>query len=663
MMAPAAQATPRSGLVVVRILQSLGVLPWLALAGIAAGGALWFGAREWADRVWLAALMVTGSVVVMHTVRRALQGRWATDLIAALAIVGAAVMDQPLAGLIVVLMQTGGEALERYAAGRASDALRVLEMDRPQHAHVRREGGVLDVAAEDVRVGDTVIVRPGELVPCDGVVVEGNSDLDTSRITGEPLPVAIVPGSVVMSGSINDDRVFALRATALAEASQYARIVELVRSAQETQAPFQRLAERYAVWFTPLTLVIALGAAALSGDWDRALAVLVVATPCPLILAPPIAFIGGINRAARQYVIVRNGAALERLARADVGVFDKTGTLTIGKPRVSAVIPEPALTRRELLQLAASVEQGSSHLLARTLVDAAAEEGIALLPLHDAIESAGRGVVGSVGPRRVAVGSHSYIAERLSDGSGTEHAGPPLAGLVAYVAVDGRLAGTVTYADQLRPTVGDVLADLATLGITRRVLLSGDHEGNVQAVAALTGITEAHGDLLPEDKVAAVRALTASGHAVLMVGDGTNDAPALTAASVGIALAVHGGGVTAEAADIVILVDDLARVGEAIRISRRTMAIARQSVRVGLTLSAVAMIAAAFGHIPPTAGALLQEVIDVAVILNALRASAAPSSRSRARGRSDDVESRPRYGEAAPAGELLGTASPRAGRA
>ena len=604
--------------VVARMVRSLGLLPWLALGGIAVGGALWFGRPEAANRVWLLMLVATGSVVIVRTARRAWHGQWASDLIAALAIVGAAAMDQPLAGLIVVVMQTGGEALERYAEGRASDALRALEADRPQRAHVRREGHVIDVAARDVRVGDEVIVRPGELVPCDGIVSEGEASLDTSRLTGEPLPVHIEPGSTVMSGSITGDRGFAMRATAEADASQYARIVELVRSAQESRAPFQRLADRYAIWFTPVAIVLAVAAAVLSHDRVRALAVLVVATPCPLILAAPIAFIGGINRAARRQIIVRNGDALERLSRVSVGVFDKTGTLTIGKPKVSAVTPSSGFDRRELLRVAASAEQGSSHLLARTLVDAATAEGVALEPVRDAVDSPGRGVTGRVGSNIVAVGSHSFVTE-LSSASI-----PLLEGLTAYVLVDGRFAGTVQYADALRPGVPAILHDLGSLGVRRRILLSGDHEGNVLATAARAGITEARGDLLPEDKVAAVRELVTSGASVMMVGDGTNDAPALVAATVGIALGGHGGGVTTEAADIVVLVDELARVADAIRISRRTMMIARQSVWVGLTLSGVAMVAAAFGYIPVITGALLQEVIDVAVILNALRASFAP---------------------------------------
>lgn len=612
---------PQRRIPVRSMLASLSVLTWLALAGIAAGGGGWLATPELGNRIWMVMLIATGGVVVVQTARRAWHGQWASDLIAALAIVGAIAMDQPLAGLIVVVMQTGGEALERFAEGRASDALRKLEADRPMHAHLQQGDRVVDVAANEVKPGDLIVVRPGELVPCDGAVTEGTGSLDTSRLTGEPLPQTIGPGSTVMSGSINGDRAFVMRATADAAASQYARIVELVRSALESKAPFQRLADRYAVWFTPIAILIAAAAAALSRDWNRALAVLVVATPCPLILAAPIAFIGGINRAARRQIIVRNGGALERLSRVTVGVFDKTGTLTIGKPTVSEVIPSPPFDRRQLLQLAASVDQSSSHLMARTLVDAALEENLTLESVRDATESPGRGVIGRVGSQVVAVGSHAFISSLVS-ANATEGASMlPIDGLVAYVAVDGGYAGSVRYADALRPGVQAILEDLASLGLRRRILLSGDHEANVRSTAALLGITDARGDLLPGDKVAVVGELVAAGDAVLMVGDGTNDAPALAAATVGIALGGHGGGVTTEAADIVLLVDDLSRVGDAIRISRRTMSIARESVWVGLTLSGVAMVVAAFGFIPPVTGALLQEVIDVAVILNALRAS------------------------------------------
>lgn len=596
----------------------------MATTAVLAGAVAWLlKSPVWPDRIWLAALVLSGAVVVLRTVRGALRGQWASDLVATLAIVTAVVMNQPLAGLIVVVMQTGGEALERYAEGRASRAVQQLEADRPKVAHVLRHGELTDLRADEVLVGDIAIIRPGEPVPCDGVVVEGTTVLDTSMLTGESIPQTIEPGVWVSSGSINSDRLFTMRATAIAKASQYERIVQLVRSALASKAPFQRIADRYAVWFTPITLSVAVIAAVTSGDYQRFLAVLVVATPCPLILAPPIAIIGGINRAARRQIIVRNGAAIERLAEANVAVLDKTGTLTVGKPVVHDVVPHTPFTRDEVLRLAGAVEQGAGHLLARTLVDAAMAENATLPPAREVVESPGRGVVGLVGSDTVAVGSHGFIAEHLTADPGNSIPAASDVGLKAYVAINGRFAGIAVYDEQLRSDVPAILVDLATLGIRRTLLLSGDHADNTRAVATALGITEVRGDMLPEDKVAVVKELTAAGERVLMVGDGTNDAPALSAATVGIALAGHGGGVTAEAADLVILVDELNRVPEAIRISRRSMSIAKQSIWAGLGLSGIAMLFAAAGKIDPIPGALLQEVIDIAVILNALRASAA----------------------------------------
>ncbi len=600
-------------------------LPGIATLGLAVGGILWISTPLWGHRLWLAVLIATGSIVVWRTVRDAIHGRWAADIIASLSIATAAVMDQPLPGLIVVIMQTGGEALERFAEGRASDAVRALEADRPEHAHVRRDESTVDIPANDVVVGDIIIVRPGELIPCDGIVTQGTAQVDTSRLTGEPLPVSIAPGSSVSSGGINGSRPFVMRATAVAAESQYARIVELVRTAQATKAPFQRMADRYAIWFTPLTLVVAGIAAILSGDSTRVLAVLVVATPCPLILAPPIAVIGGINRAARQYIILRSGTVMERLGHVDVAVFDKTGTLTIGKPTVADVHPLPPFTRNTLLTLAAAIEQGSSHLLARSLVDAAIAEHNILPAPRDIAEEAGRGVTGIVDNDHIAVGSHSFLRSHLDEDGIKSLDAASTDGLRAYVAINRAFAGFITYADQIRPGVKQVLTELGTLGIHRLVLLSGDHETSAQAVADVVGIREVHGDLMPEGKVDAIHALNAQHHEVLMVGDGTNDAPALSTAAVGVALAGHGGGVTAEAADVVVLIDDLSRVPKAIRISKRTMRIAQQSMWAGLLFSGVAMGFAAAGYIAPTAGAILQEVIDVAVILNALRASSASS--------------------------------------
>jgi heavy metal translocating P-type ATPase len=562
--------------------------------------------------------------VVWQTLWGIVVGRFAADLVAMLAIVTALLLREPLAGLIVVLMQTGGEALELYAQGRASEAVRELEAAAPRMAHRFVAGQLEDVAAEAVSVGDELLLRPGELLACDAVVLEGRSHVDASRLTGEPVPVSAQPGVRLLSGSLNLEGPLTVRATAPASESQYARIVELVRTAQHSKSPLQRLADRYAVWFTPLTLAVCAGAYLLSGDPIRVLAVLVVATPCPLILATPVAVVGGINRAARRGIIFRHGTALEQLGRVRVAVFDKTGTLTIGRPTVDRVLPVAPFTEHELLRLAGGVEHGSGHLLARTLVQEAIERGIALPSGKHITEAPGQGVTGEVEGHQVTVGGWSYVTHRHPAAQPALRgllARTPGPGLRAYVAVDAQGAGLIEYADRLRPDLADFVPRLRRLGVSRIVLLSGDDQANATAVARAVGIDEAHGDLLPEAKVAYVQRLMKEGERVLMVGDGTNDAPALSTATVGIALASGGGGISAEAADAVILADDPTRVVEAIEISRRTLGLARQSIWVGLGLSSAAMIVASFGYIPPVAGALLQEAIDVAVILNALRAA------------------------------------------
>jgi heavy metal translocating P-type ATPase len=546
------------------------------------------------------------------------------DLVATLAVVVAVVLVRPLAGLVIVLMQTGGEALDEYAEGRASAAVRALEEDAPRIAHRLRgadESEVDDLAVDEVEVGDLLLVRPGEMVPCDGVVVDGFSHVDTSRLTGEPLPLEAQEGATLMSGSLNLESALTIRATAVAGESQYARIVELVRSAQASKAPLQRLADRYAVWFTPITLIVCALAFAASHDWDRVLAVLVVATPCPLILATPVAIIGGVNRAARAHVVVRNGGALEQLAAARVAIFDKTGTLTVGTPEVSQVVSFGAMPEREILRLAAAVENHSGHLLGRSVVSAAGAAGIPLGSAERVLEDAGRGVRGEVDGRDVSVGARSFVATSAYDGEAPRGNGAPEPGLRAFVVVDGRWEGYIEFADRLRDGLPAFFQQLRDLGITRTMLLSGDSVAHTTAVATEVGIADARGELLPGDKVGVVNELVNAGERVLMVGDGTNDAPALSAAHVGVALAAHGGGITAEAADVVILTDDVTRVADMIRLSRRTLRIARQSIRIGLGLSALAMVVAALGYIPPVVGAALQEGLDIAVILNALRTS------------------------------------------
>jgi heavy metal translocating P-type ATPase len=572
--------------------------------------------------IWFAGLVVLGAPVVWETLMGALRGRFASDVVATLAVISAALLDQPFVGLVIVLMQTGGEALERYAEGRASEAVRALEAAAPRTAHRLRGDAIEDIRADDVVVGDVLLVRPGELIPCDAIVIDGSAHIDASMLTGEPLPISASRDTHLMSGSANLDGALTVRALALARESQYARIVDLVRSAQSSKAPLQRVADRYAVWFTPATIVVCALAYFVSHDWLRVLAVLAVATPCPLILATPVAFIGGINRAARRHIIIRHGTALEQLGRATVAVFDKTGTITIGQPRVSRVIPANGRPPNEVLRLAGAIERSSGHLLARTLVDAAESTGVVIPQARDTVEAAGRGVAGMVEGQHVVVGARSFVVEETPGAIATLDAfEPTTAGLRAYIAIDGAVAGIVEYADKLRPGVSDVFREITSMGVRRIILLSGDHTDNAKTVAAAVGISEVHGDLLPEDKVRVVRELALKGESVLMVGDGTNDAPALSAAAVGIALAGHGGGITAEAADVVVLIDDLSRVPEAMRIGRRTMRIARESIIVGLGASLIAMVVAAMGFIPPTPGALLQEGIDLAVILNALRAS------------------------------------------
>lgn len=599
------------------------VIPIAAVAFALAGSALRIalGDARIGNGVWLAGLALTGAPVVWRTVRQMVRGHFATDVVATLAIVTALLLREPLAGLIVVLMQTGGEALERFAEGRASDAVRALEEQAPRIAHRMLDGHVEDVPVDAVGIGDALLVRPGEMIPCDAVTVEGHSLVDMSRLTGEPMPVVAGPETRLLSGTLNGEGSLVIRATAVARESQYARIVELVRSAEATKAPLQRLADRYAVWFTPATLVVCAASWLASGDPTRALAVLVVATPCPLILATPVAIIGGINRAARRQIIMRSGVALERLDKIDIAVFDKTGTLTLGQPSVARVVARVPWSEREVLRFAAAVEQHSGHLLARPVVEAALALGAPLPTPLRVQEAPGQGVIGVVDGRQVAVGGRAYVLASLrAENRSQPRSDGDLPGLRAYVAIDGALAGIIEYADHIRSAAAKMLETLARLGVRRTLLLSGDSEANARAVAAELGIGEALGNLLPADKVARVAALSGAGHRVLMVGDGTNDAPALEQADVGIALAGHGGGITAEAADVVVLADDLARVGEAVAIGQRTMRIARQSIWVGLSLSGVAMLFAAAGAIPPVIGALLQETIDVAVIINALRA-------------------------------------------
>jgi heavy metal translocating P-type ATPase len=604
-------------------------LPIAATLAILAGGAAMLlpnGSRA-SHLVWTAGLALCGAPVVYSTLRGLFRGKFAADVIASMTVVTALALGHPIVGLVIVIMQTGGEALERLAEGRASEALRALQETAPRKAHRVTIDSVEEIDVSEMQRGDVILVRPGEIVPCDGEIIAGRSHLDTATLTGEPLPRKASVGDTVLSGSINKESPLTIRANVVGEESQFARIVALVREAQTSKAPLQRIADRFAAWFTPATVTVCVVAFLISGEWDRVLAVLAIATPCPLILATPVAILGGMNRSARRQILVRNGGALEALARTSAIVFDKTGTITVGQPRVSRVLAVNSVPESEVLRLASAVEQGSGHLLARTLVTEARERGLLANTAAEIVEAPGRGVEGEIEGRHVAVGARSFIAERYP---ATKNFITDLdvrhdhANLRAYVAIDGEVVGLVEYGDMIRDGIADLVKSLHAANIPQVLLLSGDRAENVRAIAHEAGIHESRGDMLPEDKVAIVKRLIDDGQTVVMLGDGTNDAPALGTASVGIALASHGRGIATEAADVILLADDPSRVLDAIMISRRTMRIARQSIWFGLAVSGIGMVFAAAGAIVPIAGAAIQEVVDLAVILNALRASRSP---------------------------------------
>ena len=584
------------------------------LIALLAAAGLVVGLLTRSDAVFLVTLIAGGTPLVLETVKGIFRGRFAADIVATLAIVTAVILGQYFAGVVIVLMQSGGEALEAYAMRRASSSLEALMARAPKVAHRARGAEVEDVPVEAVRVGDEVLVRPGDLVPVDAEVIEGSSNVDQSALTGEPLPLRAAAGTHLLSGSVNLDGALRARALRPSEQSQYQQIVHLVEQARRERPPIQRLADRFAVWFTPVTLLMCGIAFLVTGSTTSILAVLVVATPCPLILATPVAVIAGISRAADLGVIVKHGRAIEQLGRASVVVFDKTGTLTLGQPTVAHVEGLDGISAAEVLRLAAAVEQLSAHHLAHAVVEAGRGTTRSLPSVTEFRENPGRGVSGTVEGRQIHVGSPRHMSD-----VGIAVSESAADGTAAYVAVDGHIVGTIQFADRLRHQVPSLMQRLVVLGVRETVMLTGDREAPAQAIAAQAGIRTVRANLMPGDKVAAVRELTRTHGNVLMVGDGINDAPALAAATVGVALGAHGTAVSAEAADVVLLVDDIARLGDAMAISRRMRRIALQSIGVGLGVSFALMVVASLGYITPAAGAVMQEALDAAVILNALR--------------------------------------------
>jgi heavy metal translocating P-type ATPase len=547
------------------------------------------------------------------------RGKFGLDIVAALSMAGALVFGEHLAAVVVALMYAGGQYLESFAEGRARREMTKLLSRVPRTALRHQDGRLEEVGLEVLEPGDRIMVRHGEVVAVDGTVAKGVAVLDQAALTGEALPVQQHAGEAIMSGATNAGDTFDLVVSARAEASTYAGIVRLVEAAQQSKAPMSRLADSFAMVFLAVTVAIAGAAWILTGDPIRALAVLVVATPCPLILAVPVAIISGVSRAAKLGILIKGGRALENLARVRTLVIDKTGTLTHGAARLVSVEPATGFQSDEILALAASLDQASSHVIAQALVAAAREKGCALTTPDRVTETAGEGVEGLVGGRKVAVGGTGFVAARVSDGFGDAPQNVPPGAVLVAVAVDGRMAGRLVLSDELRGGTKELLDGMRAAGIKRIVLASGDRAAVADAVVAGLRIDAVRADLTPDQKIAVIRDERRKAP-VLMVGDGVNDAPALAAADVGIAMGARGAAAASEVADVVLLVDRLDRVLTALRIAARSRNIALQSVYAGVGLSFVGMVVAAFGYLTPVRGALVQEVIDIAVILNALRA-------------------------------------------
>jgi heavy metal translocating P-type ATPase len=578
---------------------------------------------------WLATLYVSAIIVwtLVGMVRDVMRGHVGLDVLAVVAMVATLAVGEYVASLIIVLMLSGGEALEDYAGRRAKKELTALLDRSPQTAHVIVHPGdstsdeVRDAAADDVRIGDVLLVRPAEIVPVDGVLLSESGTFDESSLTGESMPVSRGAGEEVLSGAINGSRAVRIRAVRRSADSQYQQIVALVRDAQESKAPVVRLADRFAIPFTAVSLVIAGAAWGISGDPTRFAEVLVLATPCPLLIAAPVAFLGGLSRAAKAGIIIKGGAVIEQLARVRSAAFDKTGTLTQGRPVLIEVRAVAGWDADEVLRLAASAEQYSSHVLAEGIRRAAADRDLAIDAASEAHEVATNGVSAVVGGRSIVVGKPAYIASLAPD---TERADLVPGQAAAYVAVDGRFAGVLVLADDPRQESQAVVTWLREHGVERISMLTGDARPTAESIAHVVGITDIHAELLPPEKVHLAAQLRP--RPVLMVGDGVNDAPVLAAADIGIAMGAKGATAAGDAADAVILKDSLTKVVDAVAIGRHTLRVAYVAIWIGIGISIALMLIATTGVIPAVAGALIQELVDLATILYALRALTGPPS-------------------------------------
>ncbi|HCM87668.1 MULTISPECIES: heavy metal translocating P-type ATPase [Enterococcus] len=571
-----------------------------------------FHQNQWA--FWLVSIVggIMTISMLIGMIKTLRSGKYGVDILAITAIVATLLVGDYWASLVVLIMLTGGDSLEDYASHQASRELRSLLDNSPQVAHRIDGEEISELAVDEVQVGDLILVKPGELVPVDGRVVAGESSVDESSLTGESKPIEKKLNDELMSGSINGDAALRFKVTKSAKDSQYQTLVKLVKESEAKPAHFVRLADRYAVPFTLIAYVIGGVAWFVSKDPVRFAEVLVVASPCPLILAAPVALVAGMSRSSRNGVVVKTGTTIEKLARAQSIAFDKTGTLTEGKLSVEDIhVTAGDFSKEELITYVASAEQESSHILARSLVAYAKEEKLTLFPVADLEEVTGEGIRATINGKKIRVGKASFVGSTIE--LSNEHT-------AVYVSLDDQSIGYITFTDIVRRESADTIKQLKELGIKKTIMLTGDHQSIANEIASEVGITEVHAECMPEEKINVLKSLSEEDRPGIMVGDGVNDAPALAVADIGIAMGAHGSTAASESADAVILKDDLSRVSEAVRLSQDTMRIAKQSVLIGIVICVVLMLIASTGIIPALLGAALQEVIDTVSILSALRA-------------------------------------------
>lgn len=561
-------------------------------------------------------ITITGTLIALSMLKEMIKtlrsGSYGVDLLAITAVAATLAVGQYWAAMIVLIMLVGGDSLEDYASKKAHTELKALLDNSPQTAHKVVANKLVDIKVDEANIGDQLVVKPGETVPVDGHIIKGSSMFDESSLTGESRPITKNVSDTVYSGSINGDSAITMTVDKLAKDSQYQRLIQLVKQADSTPAHFVRMADRYAVPFTGIAFVIAGIAWFVSKDPVRFAEVLVVASPCPLILAAPVALVSGMSRSSRNGIVVKTGSVLEKMATAKTAAFDKTGTITSGRLFVDQIKPVAGTTKEELLSYAASAEQSSGHILARSLLNYAVKHDVNLLEVQQLSEVTGNGVTAQIAGQTIKVGKASFVAPTAQVAETTQ--------TCVYISLNDRYIGTITFIDKLRFEAAQTMQTLRDHGVKHLMMLTGDQQAIAQTIAKEVGIDDVRAKLLPEEKIKALKAVPESEHPVIMVGDGVNDAPSLTVADVGIAMGAHGATAASESADVVILKDDLLKVAKAVEIAQDTLRIARQAVLIGIFICVFLMLVASTGFIPAIVGAMFQEVIDTVSILWGLRA-------------------------------------------